>query len=67
MTTIIIYSACYLKVPYHLSEDACPSQAQYVINFTEGPSQEDVDSHWKSNGRAETEVPLGACTLAHSL
>ena len=31
-------------------------QAQYVINFTEGPSQEDVDSHWKSNGRAEMEV-----------
>lgn len=31
-------------------------QAQYVINFTTGPSQEDVDSHWKSNGRAEMEV-----------
>ena len=27
-------------------------QAQFVINFTEGPSKEDVESHWKSNGKA---------------
>ena len=33
-------------------------QAQYVINFTTGPSQEDVDSHWKSNGRAEMEEDI---------
>lgn len=41
-------------------------QAQYVINFTEGPSQEDVDSHWKSNGRAETEedIPSFVARLA---
>eukprot|EP00913_Durusdinium_trenchii_P033717 g31563.t2 len=40
-------------------------QAQYVINFTEGPSKEDVESHWKSNGKAtEEDIPSFVARLA---
>ncbi|CAJ1440368.1 unnamed protein product [Effrenium voratum] len=39
-------------------------QVQYVINFTEGPSNEDVEKHWKNRSYMEDQIPRFVDRLA---